>query len=487
MQTISRSVKIGPNFFAGAFRDYSNWHWAYAREICQNGIDTPKCTKIDVKIRLLGDNTFISITNNGIPMTEDILCNKLLSLGESGKGFQNTVGGFGKAKEILMMAHTTWSVKTGNLEAYGAGGDYELTTDLPYFHGTTTAVEMKGDQSDSLIGAFRNFAKYSQWSGTLTLNGDVLETNLHKGSRRQEFPWGVVYTNNTFSNKLICRINGIPMFNHHVNHKGTVVIELVGQSGDLLNSNRDSLKYNIQAELNKFITDLSMNSKAAFKSKQMTKVKFAGYKLAGISGTDVEITTDKETNVGSSICVNTEVVSQALRSAEAVHEESVKTTEAYYNYTFIRPEFYLRSEINGTIPKKYMPDSFSTNSKQVINTWISLLVELAGLVKLNKTFSVGFIFDDNALAMHELENGKHVMYINPAKIVKEDGKPRQFLNRWNASDKWDMVATAAHEIVHLEGHSYHDEEFASRLTQVIGLVLANRNKIVKQFKAKQSF
>src|ERR1700675_3686283 len=97
----ANSVTIGPQFFSKAFNDYSNKYWAFAREILQNSID---CGSTEISIRVAEDlsgGTIVPVNNDGEPMSSDVLVNKLLSLGASGKDFKGSVGGFGKAKEIL--------------------------------------------------------------------------------------------------------------------------------------------------------------------------------------------------------------------------------------------------------------------------------------------------------------------------------------------------------------------------------------------------
>ena len=93
-------VKIGPEFFIKAKNDYSDWKWALIREFFQNSIDCGS-RQISIDITYANGKTTLTISNDGEPMTEQILTEKLLSLGSSGKGFAGTVGGFGKAKELL--------------------------------------------------------------------------------------------------------------------------------------------------------------------------------------------------------------------------------------------------------------------------------------------------------------------------------------------------------------------------------------------------
>ena len=137
------SFKIGREFFAKAKADYADWRWSWVREISQNSMDCGS-NRIDVTIERDGANTQIAVSNDGQPMTQDILINKFLTLGGSAK--DGGVGGFGKAKELLVCCHLHWSIRTGSLLAEGEGGEYELTSGLAPLHGTTTTVLMEGDE-----------------------------------------------------------------------------------------------------------------------------------------------------------------------------------------------------------------------------------------------------------------------------------------------------------------------------------------------------
>src|SRR5262245_20842128 len=102
-------IKIGSEFFAKAKNDYEDWRWALIREFMQNSIDCGS-DRIEISVIETNGSTILSVVNNGDPMTEDILVNKLLCLGGSGKNFQDAVGGFGKAKELLYCCHAGYSI-----------------------------------------------------------------------------------------------------------------------------------------------------------------------------------------------------------------------------------------------------------------------------------------------------------------------------------------------------------------------------------------
>lgn len=493
----SHSVKIGASFFAGAFKDYSNWQWAWVREIMQNCIDSPRCNKVDVQMNwgAQTNQTVVTVTNNGEPMTEDTLLNKFLALGESGKRFQDgATGGFGKAKEILCFAHQKWDIKTGSLRATGHGGDYDLA-EQEHFHGTETTVWMGGDQVEPLIRWFNQFAQTAQWSGTLTVNGIVRETNLKKGSKRREFPWGVIYTNQSIPNTLVCRVNGIPMFTKWTAFKGTVIVELVGQSSDVLTSNRDGLKWNPSCELDQLIAEIQTNRTKAFQDKtKTTKVRFPGYKLAGLRQYGSEtpgVSHEVEVGVGEPVKIPAYSMAVALSdlTPESRANLRAKPEESEEVQRFFRPEFFLKSDVEGVIPNRFMPDTFSANSMRLVSNWVNLLLELASLTGLDRKFAIGFIFSQDNLASCEKENGEWVVYVNPAILAMEPGKARQFKTRWkfSAAGNWELLATAVHEFAHLEGYMDHDEDYAVRITDLMTLVLQNRTRFSRHFSSTFSW
>jgi len=137
---MKKQIKIGPEFFAKAKNDYNDWHWAIIREFMQNSIDCGSDT-IGISINLDNDGeTSLVVENNGEPMTRDIMENKLLSLGSSGKEFKDSVGGFGKAKEILYFCHSAYTIKSGNIVVKGSGAEYTIEQSDDKVDGTASAI-----------------------------------------------------------------------------------------------------------------------------------------------------------------------------------------------------------------------------------------------------------------------------------------------------------------------------------------------------------
>src|SRR5262245_59367543 len=166
----NNAVYIGPEFFAKARNDYADWRWAVAKEFAQNCIDAAGCDHLNVQCYADNGTTIRTVTNNGDPMSQEILTGKLLALGGSGKNFAGTVGGFGKAKEILYFCHKEYTIHTGNLKVTGAGAGYNIDP-ADHLHGTESRIVIEGDHVNSLKVAFTRFFRLSQWKGTVIMVG----------------------------------------------------------------------------------------------------------------------------------------------------------------------------------------------------------------------------------------------------------------------------------------------------------------------------
>jgi hypothetical protein len=71
-----------------------------------------------------------------------------------------------------------------------------------------------------------------------------------------------------------------------------------------------------------------------------------------------------------------------------------------------------------------------------------------------------------------------VYYLNPSVIGQ-----RSISRRWKKVDRGQIAAVAAHEFVH-GGLDllYHGEDFADRLTGVMGMILSHRRRFARHFR-----
>lgn len=527
------NVKIGPHFFKNEFKDYADWHWGYIREAAQNGLDAPNTTKLEFTVRFENGDTVITFTNDGAPMDEATIIDKLLALGESGKNFvgdgAGTVGGFGKAKILLYMAHKSYIIRTGEFEVRGCGGEYEITKGLPYFHGTSSTVVMAGDQQAKLEKAFKQWVEYGQWSGILIWNDQHHRADLRKGSPRRDLGFGMVYTNRTHRYRLVVRMHGMPMFVEYTGLDRCVVVELAGVSSDVMTSNRDGLVNPYARELTSFVTELSVDKRSALKRNRGPRyTRYRGTKLVNTSRLNVAAVVAIEPSIGTTTRVDFPFTSggpapgqfgsapvqtnggsapiagvsvgEGEEVQEPVYHENVDAGPgihaAAYTTSFSAPvprrqvatlgtEFVLKSDVDLKTPAYFDPGSgeFSTYSMKLTRMWGRIMVELHRIFDVEAEFSIGFIMSEDCVA--EYEDGEYgkVYYLNPAKVVEQTGSAsKSFCKRWKLTDHDELIMTGLHEFIHGLGRSYHDEQYAVKLTDMAAKVLKHKKRFGWCFK-----
>jgi len=454
-------VVIGPEFFQKELKDYADWKWAFVREAAQNGIDAPGATRVwfDLYYSAESGSTLVSFGNDGSPMSREELLTKFLSLGSSGKNFAGTTGGFGKAKVILCFAHEGYTIETGALKCTGAGGLYDIA-DVEPIEGTKTTVIIKGDHVNELRYAVQRFASMLQWRGELSLrlNGADYELpdRLKKGSHRRNFPFGEVFTNRSFSNKLVVRINGIPMFSTWCALDRCVVLELGGTSADCLTSNRDHLLGKYDAVLQQFLTDLAVNSKTALRDPVTTYQYYHGtsleYSLShsakwgslvsgavhdhivetmrpeleearkaaawdenlrdvievtskdDLSEAEVESITQDAVAVldDTSMFIEPDTLKVMLKAVDdlamaggcEVIETGYDTDEkaTRFRRSTVHHEFIVKNDTQLSVPDYYTPVDPSAYTRKLISQWVKCLIELFDLFETTDQFAVGFVF-----------------------------------------------------------------------------------------------
>lgn len=507
------SVIIGPEFFKKEFKEYDDWRWAWVREICQNSIDCGS-SNITFEIEEIDGDTHVTVTNDGTPMTNDVLVNKLLALGASGKNFDGTTGGFGKAKNILLFCHKSWSVTTGATAAAGIGGEYELNT-IDYFYGTRTHVVMSGEHKDALLYKINKFVNYAQWSGTFHVCGEVYNANLCKGSPRRDLGFGKVYTNKSYSHVVIVRINGIPMFHAPTSFDRCVIVELTGASDQVLTANRDGLLNPYKGELYDFITELAVDKRSALKdrSRGPRYTEYRGTKLCHKKHLDVSNIVHAPQSalvaVGNAIesfdaIKGIDVIGDdsVVDDSDAVSEGGIDTTDYYGssagNFVADSPveerrsvatlgsNFIIKNETDLKIPAYYDPGSgeFSTYSHKLVRIWGRIMLEMHRVFDVSGDFSIGFIFDDTGTEA-ECEEGSYglVYYLNPCTVVEQvTSSSKSFKRRFKLTERDRLIAIGAHEFVHCLGYKWHDERYANRLTDVLAVVMRERKRFNWCFK-----
>lgn len=479
-------VKIGPEFFAKARNDYSEWKWALIREFMQNSIDCGS-SRIAVDVaHVAGGKTQLTVTNNGKPMTEEILVNKLLSLGSSGKDFAaGAVGGFGKAKELLYFCHRSYVIRSGSCVVEGSGAEYTLTEAKKPVKGTESTVVMEGDYVKELLNAAKLFCSLCGVNCTFVINGAEQETKLRKGAYRRDLNCGKVYTNRQLSNVMVVRIGGIPMFMSHTKFDGCVVLELDGTSSKSLTSNRDGLRYEARCEAEGFLSDLTVNKRKALKQPVIEYFRYDGAKIvcAGMA---------KQEAAHAAPAVNPDEAGPAIDAtalaASGKYGTQLITEHDRMKARTLANAFIVKNETGRTVPAAYRPDSedFCKYAYRMATIWARLMTVMHKIFEHNDEFTIGFVFSEDCLAQYEAtkENGK-VYFLNPVKI--EDGrwtKRYEYSIGYGREDLNQIAISALHEFVHGLGYSDHDEDYAAKLTDMAGKLLGHTKELLWCYRGK---
>ena len=255
--------------------------WVWFREVVQNSIDAG-ATEIDI---VTDENEkVISCIDNGRGMNAKIFLNKFLALGGSYKE-DDAVGGFGQAKEIVILTWPGWMVLT---KKKGANEVIKMTREMylaqqgiddafpggfpdrPFNktegHGTEVSITYDDDRWD-----LEEFVDDGiEWIGTckfrsnlkIRVNGTEYQqiAGYHRGRKIDDVGWAEIYYNKTEQSGYgNIRLKGLCMYQTYLGVPGTVTVELQGESVDVLGDNRDELNWEYKSELqriaNAFISD----------------------------------------------------------------------------------------------------------------------------------------------------------------------------------------------------------------------------------------
>lgn len=487
---MQHQVAIGPEFFAKAKNDYANWHWALVREFMQNSIDAPRSTRIDVTLTNDDDTTTMVVSNDGQPMDRQTLTDKLLSLGGSGKNFEDgSVGGFGKAKEVLYFCHRSYKIETGQLVVSGQGASYDLS-DEGDRAGTRSTIVIDEPVVEQLARQVIYFAQRCKWNGRLTLNGTELKCDLNRGRRvGPDFSWCTVHARKTdeLGSQMIVRINGIPMYTRQtaINDK-VVIVELTGKSGEVLQSSRDSLLWSQQRELDELLQKMAADTKTALARHDPTYAVWEGARLGNNNDDDAEqhhmcsVILDALAQAAS---IDADKLSDMID--QATNDESSIDDDVQLPVSQLGHQFIIKNTLSCEVPAKYTPDNLSAYANRLAVSWTRTMLTLWKLFDVRRQFSVGFIFSNDRLAEYECTDKLGpVFYINPLAMADEDTPLRRRKPAWTFKGlgAFKIVATAAHEFVHFRGFSAHNEDFTSDLTCVVEpVVLRNAKQFNKCF------
>lgn len=236
-------IEVPQDYFArSAAKDYADdAGMALIREFAQNACDAGA----SVATFTFGPDNVLTVEDNGRGCDDRRMRNKLLVPLESEKEGES-VGGFGKAKELLLFGNRRWVLRTRDLRVVGsllAVESYEQG--LEHFGGFRAEVTLPEGLYRAAKEQARRFLRRSERPGVKwVLDGEVVECDVeraHRAARDFGFAKAYVRRDVTDSNVYL-RTKGLLTairWGHHSSSVGQVVIEVTGPSTEVLTPARD--------------------------------------------------------------------------------------------------------------------------------------------------------------------------------------------------------------------------------------------------------
>lgn len=438
-------VRIPADFFnRTAKREYVFWPRALLREFLQNSVDAGSNT---IKFSFNKEKLILGVSDDGCGMTKDTILNKLLVLGGTEKP-EGSIGGFGKAKEVLFFAWKYYLIKTGNLIVQGKGPDFIIKKSEKFYPGTQCIIKFYSEHEySSVLSAAEEYLPRNEITAAVFLNGIRIRYFWGDKTLIKEFDWGNVFTCRSSGDDVSIRVKGVEMYKHNTVTilKNKVVVELKGESYQVLTANRDSLNYTYSKELNDFLNDLSVDPLS-------TVLNFTNDIQELISGRHMLKIPESLQSLWRGDEGN-KIVSVSLQNYNLFKSQDTHTNKSAlriggYDYDFIirRSPSYPEEDI-----KEFMDDPAASC---LANLWTSIIFEVAianqlpvGIIK------VGFMFSNEIEGFCVGSKDCPIILINPIS--------KKMLNADNTQQIIALMEDIAyHELSHIT-FKRHDERFVN--------------------------
>lgn len=458
------TIGISPRFFTHELNNYADWETAFWRELIQNSVDE-NCSRIEIEIAQHSDGCHIKFCDNGPGMTEDTMRNIYFQLGATGKEKADTIGGHGRARILTCFAHEHYSIRTQNLLCNGTGGSFSIQNNLAFLKGCEVCVRISASQASSMETLLKDYLKWCQLPCFLSINGTPFQEWLYKRKATRTLSFGTIHTTKQKENTLAIRVRGVTMFQRYLSCKTSAIIEIDAlKSREILTVSRDQLKWDAQHELNKFITEITIDNKSLSRDCSVNKTEIYGkFKKIGMQKEKKEKHGEHVTKLAgecettwyggnfqsAAFCTGTPATNASL--------EIIPENNSPYEFS-VHYEDAPR-QLNASA-KRFHKENISGNRLKLLVAWDETIRFF--LEEIHKSFFEethylpGFVFGTGIGGLHKIENSGdvkgHIIYINP---LDENGK----INL-SCQDYSRLFAIGAHECAHTI-HDYHNEEFAA--------------------------
>lgn len=505
-------IGIDPRYFSAAVKDYYGWRVKWWREAVQNAFDAG-ATEIRLSSRTLEDGTVeVVCEDNGRGMTPTILRDKFLMLGGSTKDNDDgSAGGFGKAKELLLLPWIAWEVHVDGLIAMGGGLAYDERPG-PARKGTKLVVRMQADLYTTTAYAGSFLEKSDLGDRKVFVDGELWKNWMRPTKVLREVPDKariyVVEHPDRIGSGLVVRTKGLFMFEEWMDGevRAHIVVELIGPSVELLTANRDGFREpSLRSAVKQFSDEIAKDTKSALRNKlglvrkvyrgtgrfvakndkeQMVEdatlrlskkgqeqqaleeiaiwIDEIGIKSAKPGTTGFQVKDDGQPDGRPLLLPTSQTAREVVGSIDYKGRDHI---EAALKQLVWEPDFYLVNDIEGfKVPANFTPEKMGVRNVRLLKIWVELCRYVLMQLGQFYEFGVGFLFSENALAECRKEEGESWLMLNP---YRDKQRTKTFAPS-DTDDLGRLYAFAMHEVTHLAyGNFYHDEEFAAAFTEVV--------------------
>lgn len=416
---------------------YSNWPFAFWRELFQNSTDA-NAAHIYVTVEQRDDLTVVTFNDDGIGMSLETLTEVYFNLGASTKDNETTVGGFGRARILTNFSMLWYTIETRDLKVLGDGAEYEVVEPAQYIDGCHMTIGVDATV-ENLMRELERYLSYSQLVCQVFVNGEMwtnwgFKRRLVRHLEVDDEQFAAVHVSEEgFTGRVIVRVNGTTMFTDRTRAKAQVVIEIIpAVSRKVLTGNRDGFQVRYGDAVRAFLNEVAVNTRSSLKARRRERWET-------IPGD------------GALYTMNENALDRVDATDPARHQPDLYVLIDTDDKTIIRalPQYRKHG------------DSLMRSWTVICDAVISKMLAAAHLADLR--WAVGwYLGDPDVRAKYTTVGDVAVFLLNPFRL---DG------SRIRADrDLQDLVASAKHEVAHVIS-SEHDEHFANVLSQIDSAVV----------------
>lgn len=472
------TVSMPSDYFAKSVKNnYCSVTWALWRELLQNSLDA-NSTKIDIKLEEIGGDLVYTCSDNGCGMSQKTMEDFLLTFGGTHKK-DNSVGGFGEAKILILFAMQKYSVHSRDVYAQGSGLNYTIEKRQKIKGTIFSGVLPKswGYSYSNFLHSFYGLINSSRLDKKIkiTFNGELFA--CPKGTGKTFFNAKVDSTD------VCCKVS-VGDGNIYVMHKGLFMFEMydynlyksrlnvhmwIGNSIDFLTSSRDRFTQDKKKFVDEIVNLASSSADGMAACVSVEKnLKIPSYGNGFLMPPKTYNSIEKE------VCgfiklsdfsnfINGYFYVDLDRAFLSISKNKKNVDEWCVALEKNIPNEYKKDAImisSKKIEKKYFLSSLNKVNSKMLKKFkcLTSLILREFCPKKENEIKFGFIFDEDIMGLYETEG---FIYYNPKKI----------------KDRKSLLEVCVHECAHAIGNMEHDSYFANNVSKIFSWLIYSKEAI----------